>query len=143
MPAAAPPQTIHDLRVEASRRWLAWCRQFNEDGTMPPARDILEAGAILGHRPPVAVFEEHAAIVAAHDQAVEAAAGYQANADEKRAAIPADLEQRIAACEKLLVELRSLRQPGTADSFWAASQTRKAEQIRAKHPDLFTEEVAT
>ena len=142
MPAAAAPKNLHEMRAEAGGRWLAWCRQFAADGSMPPPRELLEVAAVLGHRPPAAVFEEHAAIVASHDAAVEAAAGYQANADEKRAAVPADLEQRIAACEKLLVELRSLRQPGTADAFWAASQTRKAEQIRAKHPDLFAQEAS-
>jgi hypothetical protein len=59
------PTTIAELRTEARQRWNRWAVQLADNGTMPPPRDLLDSGIVLGFESPADRLEGDARIVTA------------------------------------------------------------------------------
>ena len=136
----ASAHTFQELKAEALRNWNRWAREMADGKPMPPARELIDAGIILGRDTPGDLLERDAAIVkrfnalrAARIQAkAEIAAIHQR--DE-------GLEERIAAVEAELDELRGRRQDIVGPSWDAGNAGRKLQELIRQNPDLLEGEV--
>jgi hypothetical protein len=62
---ATAPTTIAELKTEARTKWNRWAIALADNGTMPPPRDLLDCGIVLGFESPADRLEGDAKIVAA------------------------------------------------------------------------------
>jgi hypothetical protein len=62
---ATAPTTIAELKTEARQRWNRWAVQLADNGTMPPPRDLLDSGIVLGFESPADRLEGDAKIITA------------------------------------------------------------------------------
>jgi hypothetical protein len=57
------PQTLHELKAQARQRWNAWAVALADAGTLPPPRDLLDCGIVLGFESPADRLEGDAKII--------------------------------------------------------------------------------
>jgi hypothetical protein len=131
-------RTFRAMKNEILTRWRRWAAALADGDSPPPALEVLEAGAVLGVREPMAALEADAAAIQTHRQ-------LQATADRTAAAVadrlaadggPAGVRERLAAAR---AEVRRLTKLSGLDprSLAAARARTQADAIAAGHPRAF------
>ena len=65
MSKTAAATTIAELKALARQRWNAWAVALADAGTLPPPRDLLDSGIVLGFESPADALERDAKIITA------------------------------------------------------------------------------
>jgi hypothetical protein len=140
MPTSSPAVLTHrTLTAAALERWRGWAETLAAGGPQPAPLEILEAGAVLGVREPMAVLEDDA-------RAISDVRQLQAAIDRQRAAMaerlaadggPAGVREKLAAAR---AEVRRLEKLVGMDprALVVAQTVRRADEIRRDHPRAFT-----
>ena len=136
----ASPQTLDELKAEARRTWNRWARDLVAGKGMPPARELIDAGIILGFQQPGDQLEQDATLVRAFDADREKFERFTAIQAETRKANEG-VDARIAALEKELDELREKRGCTIGFAFDRANAHRRMSDVARKYPALFQDEV--
>ena len=135
----ASPQTLDELKAEARRNWNRWARELVAGSPMPPARELIDAGILLGFQQPGDQLEQDAALVRKFNDEREKFDRFTAiQAETRKANEPID--ERIAALEKELDELREKRGCNIGFAFDRANARRRMSEVARKHPALFQDE---
>jgi hypothetical protein len=136
----ASPQTLDELKTEARRNWNRWARDLVAGNPMPPARELIDAGILLGFQQPGDQLEQDAAIVRkykADRETFDHATSAQAEINKANEAV----DERITALERELDELREKRGCSIAFSFDRANARRRMVELTRRYPALFEGEV--
>jgi hypothetical protein len=136
----ASPQTLDELKTEARRNWNRWARDLVAGKPMPPARELIDAGILLGFQQPGDQLEQDAAIVRkfeADRETFDHATAAQAEIHKANEAV----DERITALEKELDELRGKRGCSIAFSFDRGNARRRMVDLTRRYPSLFQDEV--
>jgi hypothetical protein len=136
----ASPQTLDELKAEARRNWNRWARDLVAGNPMPPARELIDAGILLGFQQPGDQLEQDAALVRKFNADREKFDQFTAASAETRKANE-PIDERIAALEKELDELREKRGCDIGYAFDRANARRRMCDVVRKHRALFEGEV--
>jgi hypothetical protein len=131
--------TLEDLKTEARRNWQKWARDLASGKPMPPARDLIDAGIILGYEQPADRLEQDAAVVKRYT-------ALRADFDATGMAIAAiakaneGLEPEIAKLEAELEELRSRRMADVGLGYERGTARRRMHELLRAHPEVLAGE---
>lgn len=131
--------TFDDLRSEARRNWQRWARDLASGKPMPPARELIDCGIVLGFAMPADKLETDAAVV-------KRFTALRADFDVTSASIAsiesanAGLEAEIAKLQAKLDDLLSRRGSEIGMCYDRGAARRRMAELRREHPDLLAGE---
>jgi hypothetical protein len=130
--------TFKTMKNDALRQWRSWAGTLADGGPPPPPLEVLEAGAVLGVREPMASLESDATAIR-DERSIREQADRQAAAITAKSAAdggPAGVRAALAAARKEVVRLQRLA--GVHPGWLAVGRARaEADKIRERHPRVF------
>lgn len=135
---ATVPATIEDMKTQARQRWNAWAVALADNGTLPPHRDLLDAGIVLGFGAPADRLEGDATVVAAvRARQLEIEAANAASAAWEKATGGHDaLHARQAALQAELEQIDILSRGNQPNVYQRATAERALSLLRRQYPEL-------
>lgn len=134
---------FEDLKAATLEQWRGWAESMAAGGASPTPVAVLDAGALLEIPSPMAALEADAkAIVEA--AALEAQIEANVASDQERLEqFGGTVESMRARIEQLKNELRAAHNAMMSHGYSAGLQRGELGRLRAKHPRVFAEPVAT
>ncbi len=138
---ATAPATIGELKTQARQRWNAWAVALAHNGTMPPPRELLDAGVILGIASPADQLERDAAIVSAARgrQAEIAAAQARSAAWEAETGGHETIARLVAKLQQELDAAEAMRSGNQMNVHARSVAERELSVLRRKYPELLAD----
>ncbi len=134
----AAPQTLHELKAQARQRWNAWAVALADAGTLPPPRDLLDCGIILGHESPADRLEGDAKIIQAarSRQAEIAAANARIAAWETETGGHEVLKRLVEELQDQMDRAEAMRSGNTGNVHSRGVAERELSALQRQYPEL-------
>jgi hypothetical protein len=135
---ATAPTTIAELKAEARTRWNRWAVALADTGTLPPPRDLLDAGIVLGHAAPADSLERDAKIISAvrTRQAEIAAANARREEWEKETGGQDVLKRLVEDLQTQMDRVEVLQHGNMVNIQSRGVAERELSVLRRQHPEL-------
>jgi hypothetical protein len=135
---ATAPTTISELKAESRQRWNRWATTLADAGTLPPPRDLLDAGIILGHDAPADALERDAAIInAARTRLAEIeAANARIAAWEAETGGHEVLKRLVEDLQQQIERVEVLQHSNMPNAIARSVAERELSALRRQHPEL-------
>ncbi len=138
MSKTAAPQTISELKSEARQKWNRWAVQLADTATLPQAREMLDAGIVLGFDSPADQLERDAKIITAvrARQAEIIAANARTAEWERETGGHEKLTRLVAELQAQLEKVEDMRLGNRHNVHARSTAEREINTLRRQHPEL-------
>jgi hypothetical protein len=138
MPTTTTRTTAGAARTKAARQWRDWAASMADGGPAPAPLEVLEAGAVLGLREPMAALEADVEAIGEVRQIETQTAALRAKFKAQRAehGDGKAIRERMGELRRELRHLEALLMP-SPHMMTVGKLDRDASIIRERHPTVF------